>query len=151
MKWFKKDFFSWCQKPACTNCGKGKGAQEAIGQAKPTAEEQQGWAGTVEVYKCKECGHVHRFPRYNNPATLLTTRTGRCGEWANAFTLMCRAMGYEARHTLDWTDHVWTEVWSVEQGRWLHADPCENRLDKPLMYEGGWNKKLVSSATLGPI
>ena len=110
MKWFKKDFFSWCQKPACPSCGKGKGAQEGIGQDKPTPEEQQGWASVVEVYRCKGCNHVHRFPRYNNPATLLTTRTGRCGEWANAFTLMCRAMGYEARHTLDWTDHVWTEV-----------------------------------------
>jgi peptide-N4-(N-acetyl-beta-glucosaminyl)asparagine amidase len=40
-------------------------------------------------------------------------------------------MGFEARHIGDWTDHVWTEVWSEERSEWLHADPCENKLDKP--------------------
>lgn len=61
--------------------------------------------------------------------------SGRCGEWANCFTLCCRSLGLEARYVMDWTDHVWTEVWSEAQGRWLHADSCENRADHPMMYE----------------
>lgn len=82
-----------------------------------------------------KCDTQCRFPRYNDPAKLLETRQGRCGEWANCFALCCRAAGLEARYILDWTDHVWTEYYSHAHRRWIHLDPCEAAYDKPLLYE----------------
>jgi hypothetical protein len=139
LAWFKHRFFSWTNKPSCKQC---KGSTNFIGGGQPNAEEIAGQAGRVEVYQCDACNVTTRFPRYNNPVKLLETKTGRCGEWANCFTLCCRSIGLEARYVSDWTDHVWTEVYSPSLSRWLHCDSCENRMDAPLLYESGWGKKL---------
>ena len=136
--WFKSEFFTWVDRPACEASG---GPTEPIGMAAPSPQERAGGASRVELYR-GSTGHVTRFPRYNDPSVLLRTRRGRCGEWANAFTLICRAVGFDARWVVDVTDHVWTEVWSRQQKRWLHADPCEASCDAPLTYERGWGKKL---------
>ena len=74
--------------------------------------------------------------------TLLETRTGRCGEWANCFTALCVALDHDARFVMDWTDHVWTEVFILQTQKWTHLDSCENAFDTPKLYEGGWGKKL---------
>lgn len=140
MNWFKHSFFKWMNNPPCHACGETN--TRNCGTGSPTAQEQQGNAGVVELYTCPRCSATTRYPRYNDPETLLQTRSGRCGEWANAFTLFCRALKFEARWVHDWTDHVWTEVWSEARGRWLHCDSCENAIDKPLIYEAGWKKKI---------
>lgn len=142
LAWFKKEFFSWVDKPPCEYCGSNEVTSKGVNVTELTAEEREGEAGRVELYECAACRQTTRFPRYNSAIKLLDTRKGRCGEWANAFTLCCRAMGFRARWVLDWTDHVWTEVYSESQNRWLHCDPCENVCDKPLLYEVGWGKKL---------
>ena len=139
-EWFKTEFFKWVDAPKCSTCN---GDTENKGMLVPTIEEQADGAGRVEGYVCKSCGAETRFPRYHSkPAKLLETRRGRCGEWANCFVLCCRALGFDTRHILDWTDHVWSEVWSPAEDRWLHVDPGE-AVDKPLVYEAGWGKKLT--------
>lgn len=129
--WFKADFFRWVNALPCTVCG-----NEKTQQVESRVED----GVRVEVYKC--CNELRRFYRYNDVEKLLHTRCGRCGEWANCFTFLCRALGYEARFVFSTGDHVWAEVYSARKRRWIHVDPCENAIDSPLMYEHGWKKDI---------
>ena len=143
MRWFRHDFFRWPEQhppsiydPNALCDGNNPGSEGAN-------EEEAVWgAGFTELYKCRATGKVQRFPRYTNVQKLLETRKGRCGEFANCFAAVCRACGYETRHIVDHTDHVWVEIFFKTQNRWVHADPCENTYDAPLLYEAGWGKKL---------
>ncbi|XP_026415030.1 peptide-N(4)-(N-acetyl-beta-glucosaminyl)asparagine amidase-like isoform X2 [Papaver somniferum] len=136
--WFKQSF-RWVNAPPCDGCGSGT---INCGMTNGLPSEIQYGGSRVELYRCSSCSRVTRFPRYNDPLKLVETRRGRCGEWANCFTLYCRAFGYDTRLILDFTDHVWTECFSHSLGRWMHLDPCEGVYDKPLLYEKGWNKNL---------
>lgn len=136
MVWFKESFFKWFNKPTCQVCSSSTTFKE-INHDIPDKNVRY-----AEIYECENCHSITKFIRYGICEQLLTTRIGRCGEWANCFTLFCRALGWEARLVVDITDHVWTEVWSYKQERWVHCDPCETALDKPLLYEKGWGKKL---------
>ncbi|KAA8497682.1 Peptide-N(4)-(N-acetyl-beta-glucosaminyl)asparagine amidase [Porphyridium purpureum] len=147
--WFKDSFFKWFNIPDCWGCGQGAKV-ELLGLSQPSPEELQNLASRVEKYGCRSCGASMRFPRYNRAVKLLQTRKGRCGEWAQAFTLCARAAGLDARMVYDWTDHVWTEIYSNRLGRWLHADSCENALDEPLLYSKGWGKNLTYCFAVSP-
>ncbi|XP_010131922.1 PREDICTED: peptide-N(4)-(N-acetyl-beta-glucosaminyl)asparagine amidase, partial [Buceros rhinoceros silvestris] len=140
LDWFKNDFFHWVNNLPCSRCG--GPTMPKRDDLLPTDDERRWIVSRVEKHYCNQCQFSNRFPRYNHPEKLLETRCGRCSEWANCFTLCCRAVGFEARYVWDCTDHVWTEVYSSSQKRWLHCDPCENVCDKPLLYETGWGKKL---------
>eukprot|EP00804_Cyclotella_cryptica_P029072 CCRYP_005259-RA/>CCRYP_005259-RA protein AED:0.02 eAED:0.02 QI:1661/1/1/1/0.75/0.6/5/3045/1066 len=147
--YFKRDVMTWvnqppCANPHCTGNGDdGKQRMMAQGTRGPVSDEEKiGQASRVEVYTCQQCNTETTFPRYNSPRALFSSRRGRCGEYANLFGAYCRAVGFDTRYCLDLTDHVWTEVWSVRQGRWLHVDSCEGLIDRPNMYEQGWGKKL---------
>ncbi|KAG7533579.1 Rad4/PNGase transglutaminase-like fold [Arabidopsis thaliana x Arabidopsis arenosa] len=136
--WFKRSF-RWVNEPPCDFCG-----NKTIGQGmgNPLTSELAYGANRVELYRCTMCPTITRFPRYNDPLKLVETKKGRCGEWANCFTLYCRSFGYDSRLIMDFTDHVWTECYSHSLKRWIHLDPCEGVYDKPMLYEKGWNKKL---------
>lgn len=135
LHWFKCDFFKWVNSPLCSICS----TESEYDSEEPSADPR---CSRIEIYRCTKCDVVIEFPRYTHPEPLLTLQRGRCGEWATVFTLFCRSLNYDARFIWDQTDHVWTEVWSVSNKRWIHVDSCEDVMDKPLMYEKGWKKKL---------
>ncbi|KAK6084470.1 transglutaminase-like superfamily protein [Seiridium cupressi] len=140
LKYFKTEFFTWITSPPCSQCGS---ETEGISAQRPNPEEHRKGASRTEVYRCKSHQeHIERFPRYDDPETLLEWRKGRCGEWANCFTLCCLALGSRARWVWNAEDHVWTEVYSERLERWVHCDSCEEAFDKPQTYAVGWGKKM---------
>ncbi|AQZ10960.1 PNG1 (YPL096W) [Zygosaccharomyces parabailii] len=143
LRYFKRDFFKWCDKPDCDNCGPGSSKnQESAGVVGPNADESKYDCGVVELYKCKNCGTITRFPRYNDPIKLLETRKGRCGEWANLFTLILKSFGLGTRYVWNREDHVWNEYYSPYLERWVHLDSCEQSFDQPYIYAINWNKSM---------
>ncbi|CCH46694.1 Peptide-N(4)-(N-acetyl-beta-glucosaminyl)asparagine amidase [Wickerhamomyces ciferrii] len=140
LKWFKHDFFKWVNEPETSTL---QGKARLIRVEPPTAlESQDGNASSVEVYQCEGDGSIIRFPRYNDPVKLLETKKGRCGEWANCFCLILRSMGIRTRYVWNAEDHVWCEIYSESQKRWIHIDSCEESFDNPTLYNKGWGKKM---------
>jgi len=139
---------TWVNQPPCATCG-GATAQRTVREPESVGVERLGQASRVEVYCCTvDSSHAETtFPRFNAVRTLLQTKQGRCGEYANLFGLFVRAVGLEARYILDWTDHVWTEVYTDES--WMMVDSCEGVIDECSMYEAGWGKKLSYVVAVG--
>ncbi|EDW01515.1 GH21476 [Drosophila grimshawi] len=131
VNWFKTEFFEWVNNIPCQVCG------SEDGKLRRTQTEGE---VRVEVTFC--CGQETKFHRYNDISQLLVSRKGRCGEFANCFTFLCRCLDYDARLVHSHFDHVWTEVYSETQMRWLHVDPSDNVVDSPLMYQHGWKRSI---------
>lgn len=139
LNWYKHVFFKWTNEPEASPS---QGKPRLIGVEAPSPQEaRDGNAGRTEIYQCEDGSRI-RYPRYNDPVKLLSTRNGRCGEWANCFCLLLRALGIRTRYVWNAEDHVWCEVYSESQKRWLHVDSCEEAYDNPSLYNRGWGKKM---------
>ncbi|PHZ10232.1 concanavalin A-like lectin/glucanase [Rhizopus microsporus ATCC 52813] len=132
--WFKNEFFTWVNSPPCEHCNKETRSESIV---MPTPEERRYDAYRVETYRCTACFKISRFPRYK-----IVTQGNYWKQDAAVAENGPIAVGAEARIVYDSTDHVWTEVYSEFEQRWIHCDACEDAWDRPLLYSLGWGKKL---------
>ncbi|WVW80091.1 hypothetical protein I302_102064 [Kwoniella bestiolae CBS 10118] len=148
-QWFKQDYMRWIDPIPCPKC---HGPTSAIGSSEPSPAERADGAGRVELHKCVDgdCGEIRRFCRYGRIKALIRTREGRCGEWAQLFYCFSRVRGVECRYVWNSEDHVWCEYWSPTLQHWVHVDPCEAAINKPLLYARGWGKKQAFCLAFGP-
>lgn len=139
-RWFKHDYMRWIDPIPCPRCG---GKTQETGYDQPTRQEAADGGGRVEVHRCEDaaCATVRRFVRYTTVSMLSKNREGRCGEWAHLFYVFLQLCGVRARYIWNSEDHVWCEYWSDGKQHWVHVDPCENSVDKPMLYDMGWGKK----------
>ncbi|KAK4169588.1 PNG1 with de-n-glycosylation function [Cladorrhinum sp. PSN259] len=149
LNWFKYSFFTWVNNPRCGKCDS---ITMMLGMSEPTAKEFAEGVRRCELYKCLEstCREIERFPRYTNPWNLLQTKRGRNDEWVNCFGLFCRAIGVRTRFVWSAENYVWLEVYSDDQGRWVHVDPYEGEWDEPGLYTEISHMKLSYCIAFGP-
>ena len=144
LKWYKKEFFTWCNKPKCPKCGQNdKNLAPLNYGASPNSEEKKFLSYRTEIYLCNNCNIEVRFSRYNKTIKLLETRTGRCSEWSNLFGGILYTCGFKTRLINNFEDHVWNEFYNEEEKRWVHIDSCEEAYDTPLVYEQGWGRVMT--------
>ena len=144
LKWYKKEFFTWCNKPICPGCGQNDKNYKNINYGeKPNSEEKKFLAYRTERYFCNNCNKEVRFARYNKTIKLLETKTGRCSEWSNLFGGILYTCGFKTRLINNFEDHVWNEFYNEEEKRWIHIDSCEEAYDTPLVYEQGWGRVMT--------
>jgi hypothetical protein len=87
--------------------------------------------------------------RAEMPMDIVKQAKGRCGEFALLYNGLLLVDAYRCRIVIDCSalndkskaaagDHVWNEI--RVDGRWMHVDPTERRINQPLMYAQEWNK-----------
>jgi Transglutaminase-like superfamily len=149
LEWFRREFPYYrdtCDHCHASGCRQQQEEEEEGNHHNPTSTppDDEELAGIIavdetELLWCDKCQKVTRFPRHLSAMEIVRRRKGRCSEYSLLLYRILRGLGLRARWIVDWDNHVWTEVWMDD--RWVHLDPCEASLDRPLLYQQGWGKK----------
>jgi hypothetical protein len=116
MTWFKPAYPYYHATCIASECSERENTT-FLGILAATEAEKVHHASRAELLLCSTCGQMSRFPRFNDALKVLfESKRGRCGEYSMCALALLESLGYTARWVVDWSDHVWVEVFLG--GKW---------------------------------
>ena len=146
LEWFRRTFpYNRFECDACGEVG------DLLGNVRPSHTDRNvktSAASRTELQLCGACGSLTRFSRYNHVGRILRNRKGRCGEYAQVWLRLVRALGWRARFVVDWTDHLWSRCCYLSEGQSAREHTRRRRTTTRSARDG---RRPVQMGAYGPV
>lgn len=136
VNWLANSFFQFSPDPVCHLCSE---KTIFVGYQTPTQSEVEEGLQTAEKYQCVSCEAISRQLRTKNIQYLIQNPSGKADEASLLLYTALKSLKFSVRIVVNLdTNHTWVEFFSASLKRYIQADPIEQIVDEPLVYEKWW-------------